>query len=88
MNKGKEDPAGAVAMGPGTPYGAIRRLLQDNLIEEADERPDAEMDDERRKYYRLTQKGKSCLSAELQRLEELVDIGRRRKLIHVRTFAI
>ncbi|MDB4978336.1 MAG: PadR family transcriptional regulator [Candidatus Peribacteria bacterium] len=87
MKQAEEDSAGAVTMGPGALYGAIKRLVQDNLIEEVEERPDPELDDERRKYYRLTQKGKSCLSVELRRLEELVEVGKRRKLIHAHAFA-
>src|SRR5579862_1276285 len=46
-----------VRMGPGTLYGTIKRLLADGLIEESGERPDPEMDDERRRYYRLTDWG-------------------------------
>ena len=45
---------GQVRLGPGTLYGAIKRMIQDGLIEESDERPDPELDDERRRYYRLT----------------------------------
>ena len=41
-------------MGPGTLYGAIKRMLADGLIEETDERPDPELDDQRRRYYRVT----------------------------------
>lgn len=63
---------GAVSMGPGTLYGAIKRLLNAGLIEESDERPDPELDDERRRYYRVTGFGARVLTAELARLEQLV----------------
>ena len=63
---------GAVRLGPGTLYGSIKRMLADGLIEEADERPDPELDDQRRRYYRLTGLGERVRSAELQRLEALV----------------
>lgn len=63
---------GAVRMGPGTLYGAIRRLLADALIEETAERPDAELDDQRRRYYRLTGLGEQVCAAELRRLDALV----------------
>src|SRR5438874_12900033 len=48
---------GSVRLGPGTLYGAISRLLEDRIIEESEERPDPEVDDTRRRYYRLTKFG-------------------------------
>jgi DNA-binding PadR family transcriptional regulator len=63
---------GAVRMGPGTLYGSIKRMLADGLIEETAERPDAELDDQRRRYYRLTGVGERVRSLELQRLEAFV----------------
>jgi DNA-binding PadR family transcriptional regulator len=55
-------------MGPGTLYGCLKRMLAAGLIEEADERPDPEIDDERRRYYRMTPVGERKLRAEAQRL--------------------
>ncbi len=49
---------GAVQLGPGGIYTTIKRLLDDGLIEECDERPDPELDDARRRYYRLTALGR------------------------------
>lgn len=63
---------GAVRMGPGTLYGSIKRLLADGLIEESEERPDPALDDQRRRYYRLTGLGEQVCAAELQRLEALI----------------
>lgn len=63
---------GAVRMGPGTLYGSIKRLLADGLIEESEERPDPALDDQRRRYYRLTGLGQQVCAAELQRLEALI----------------
>ena len=63
---------GAVRMGPGTLYGSIKRMLADGLIEETAERPDPELDDQRRRYYRATALGERACAAELQRLENLV----------------
>jgi DNA-binding PadR family transcriptional regulator len=63
---------GAVRMGPGTLYGSIKRLLADGLIEESEERPDPELDDQRRRYYKLTGLGERVCTAELQRLEALI----------------
>ncbi len=63
-------------MGPGTLYGSIKRMLKAGLIEESGERPDPALDDERRRYYRLTGLGKRVLSAEVQRLSILVSAAR------------
>jgi len=63
---------GHVKMGPGTLYGSVKRMLKDGLIEETAERPDPELDDQRRRYYRLTALGSQVRTAELQRLEALV----------------
>jgi DNA-binding PadR family transcriptional regulator len=63
---------GEVAMGPGTLYGTIKRMLSAGLLEETDERPDPELDDERRRYYRATGFGARVLDAETARLDRLV----------------
>ena len=63
---------GEVRMGPGTLYGAIKRMLHAGLVEETDERPDPDADDERRRYYRATGLGVRLLTAETERLERLV----------------
>lgn len=63
---------GAVRMGPGTLYGSIKRMLAEGLIEETAERPVAELDDQRRRYYRRTGLGERVCASELQRLEALV----------------
>jgi DNA-binding PadR family transcriptional regulator len=63
---------GAVRMGPGTLYGSVKRMLADGLIEEAPARPDPELDDQRRRYYRVTGLGQKVRAAELSRLETLV----------------
>ena len=62
---------GSVTMGPGTLYGTIKRMLKSGLVEETDERPDPELDDERRRYYRLTSLGSEVLDAEVARMEQL-----------------
>src|SRR5437867_4122367 len=57
MQEVVESTGGQIRMGPGTLYGTIKRLLEARLIEESDERPDAALDDERRRYYRITTLG-------------------------------
>jgi len=63
---------GRVRMGPGTLYGSVKRMLADGLIEETTSRPDPSLDDQRRRYYRLTELGERVCAAELQRLEALI----------------
>ncbi len=76
-----EQTGGKMRLGPGTLYGAIKRMTGDGLIEESSERPDTDMDDERRRYYRLTDFGQRVGSAETERLSALVRKARARKLI-------
>jgi DNA-binding PadR family transcriptional regulator len=63
---------GKVRLWPATLYGSIKRLIEAELIEESDERPAPELDDARRRYYRLTPLGKRVLDAECERLLDLV----------------
>jgi len=62
---------GDVTMGPGTLYGTVKRMLDAGLVEETDERPDPELDDERRRYYRLSGFGARVLDAEIARMAQL-----------------
>jgi DNA-binding PadR family transcriptional regulator len=73
--------AGRVKMGPGTLYGSIKRMLAAQLIEEAAERPDPDLDDERRRYYRLSGLGRRVVSAESQRLTQAVKVARQKHVI-------
>jgi DNA-binding PadR family transcriptional regulator len=73
-----ERTGGAMRLGTGTLYTAISRLLEQGLVEEPDERPDAEEDDERRRYYRLTPFGRDVANAEARRLAALVKMARAR----------
>jgi len=81
MQEVDERTEGKVRLGPGTLYGSIKRMLSDGLVEETDERPDPEMDDERRRYYRLTDFGYRVATAQAQRLERLVKSARTKKLL-------
>ncbi len=71
--------SGAVKMGPGTLYGAASQMLKVGLIEEAPERPDPDLDDQRRRYYRLTGLGLRALDAEVSRIEQLARTARTRR---------
>ena len=81
MREVDERTSGNVKLGPGTLYGSIKRMVGDGLIEELEERPDPELDDERRRYYRLTDFGYRVASAEAQRLEQMVRSARAKKLL-------
>jgi DNA-binding PadR family transcriptional regulator len=72
---------GETRLGPGTLYGSIKRMLADGLIEESEERPDPEMDDQRRRYYRITDFGRWVAGAEAERLQGLIDAARAKKLL-------
>jgi DNA-binding PadR family transcriptional regulator len=63
---------GRVRLWPATLYGSLKRMIEAGLIEESDERPAPELDDARRRYYRLTGLGRRVLDAECDRLQELV----------------
>lgn len=72
---------GRVKLGPGTLYGTIKRLLADGLIVEAGVRPDPALDDERRRYYTLTELGRGVLTSDAERLAELVEMARSKQLL-------
>jgi DNA-binding PadR family transcriptional regulator len=81
MQEVAEHTGGRMKMGPGTVYGTIKRLLEAGLIEESDERPDPQMDDERRRYYRLSGVGQRAVRAEAQRYAEVAAVARGKRLI-------
>jgi DNA-binding PadR family transcriptional regulator len=69
---------GNLNMGPGTLYGSIKRMIAAGLIQETEERPDPELDDERRRYYRMTALGQRVMVAESGRLVQAVRIARQK----------
>ena len=66
---------GGLQLGPGTLYGCLKRMLAAGLVAECDERPDPKLDDERRRYYRMTPLGKKLVRAEAQRLAGAVTVA-------------
>ncbi len=76
MQEVLERTGGKVRLWPATLYGTLKRLIEEELIEESDARPPADIDDARRRYYRLTRLGRRVLAAESQRLEDLVRVIR------------
>jgi DNA-binding PadR family transcriptional regulator len=81
MQQIDRDTGGLFRIGPGTLYGTIKRMMKAGWIEEADERPDPELDDERRRYYRLTALGFKVSRAEAQRLAGMVNLARKSNLL-------
>lgn len=71
---------GAVQLGAGTLYRSIHRMLEQGLVVESSERPDPELDDERRRYYRITALGRAAARAEAARLADLVALARAKGL--------
>jgi DNA-binding PadR family transcriptional regulator len=72
---------GQVLMGPGTLYGSIKRMLQADLIEESDERPDPALDKQQRRYYRLTGLGRRSLHMEAERMASQVSLARAKNVL-------
>ena len=88
MREVEERTEGQTRLGPGTLYGSIKRMLADVLIEGSDKRPDPEMDDQRRRYYRITDFGRRVAGAEAERLSGLVETARARKLLRSRKSSV
>ncbi len=76
--------SGAITLHPGTLYRALARLLESGLIDEVDDRPVPAHDDERRRYYRLTERGIAVARAEAERMAGQLEAARSRKLLKVR----
>jgi DNA-binding PadR family transcriptional regulator len=66
---------GKLELGPGMLYGSINKMLALGLIEESDDRPDPHLDDERRRYYRITSSGRKVARAEAARMRELTQLA-------------
>lgn len=81
MQEVSEQSEGRTRLGPGTLYGAIKRMLRAGLIAETEERPDPRVDDQRRRYYRMSAQGRRVAVAESERLAGLLKTALDKKLI-------
>lgn len=81
MQEVEERTGGGLVMGPGTLYGTLKRMLEAGMVEESGERPDPAMDDQRRRYYRLTRRGHRAATQEAERREALVRAARAKSLL-------
>jgi DNA-binding PadR family transcriptional regulator len=72
---------GGAPFGTATLYAVLRRFVGEGLLVESDERPAAALDDERRRYFRITDAGRRAASAEAARMEAVLELARARKLI-------
>jgi DNA-binding PadR family transcriptional regulator len=79
MQEVQERTNGAVKLWPATLYGSLKRLISAGLIEESEERPAPELDDARRRYYKLTRMGKRVLELECERLEGMVHMAQKKR---------
>jgi DNA-binding PadR family transcriptional regulator len=71
---------GRLKLSVSTLYGAVQRLESEGLIQESSARPDPALDDERRRYFRITDFGRDVVRAELRRFEEALSMARAKKL--------
>ena len=81
MKAVEEETQGQMQIRTGSLYGSIRRMIEAGLIEETDERPDAELDDERRRYYGLTAFGKRVLAAEAARIAKVMALMHGKRIL-------
>ena len=81
MREVAADTNGSLQLGPGTLYGSLKRMVAGRLIEETDERPDPDLDDERRRDHRITDFGMKAVRAEAERLATAVSAARAKRLL-------
>jgi DNA-binding PadR family transcriptional regulator len=81
MRQVEEQSGGRMRLGPGTLYSSIQSLLEEKLVEETDANADGKLGSERRRYYRLTSLGRRLLRSEAERLAELLQVVRAKKLL-------
>jgi DNA-binding PadR family transcriptional regulator len=77
----EEQTDGRVRLSTGTLYAMIKRMLSEGIIAECRNRPPAEEDDQRRRYYRLTPLGRNVAMAEVERMERMIATAREKHLL-------
>jgi DNA-binding PadR family transcriptional regulator len=77
----RERTADEVVLSTSTLYGAIKRMMRDGLIEQTDMRPAPELDDERRRYYRITDFGREVAECEARRIQRLAEMIKDRQFV-------
>ncbi len=80
MQEVRRRTGGRRRLAPGTLYRSLRQMQERGLVAESEERPDAGLEDERRRYYRLTELGRRVAVAEVERLEGVVRAARSKGL--------
>lgn len=81
MRQVADQTGGRMRLGPGTLYSSIQSLLEAKLIEEVGSREDSSLNNERRRYYRLTSAGRKLARSEAERLADLLRVARARKIL-------
>ena len=81
MRSVEKETQGQMQIRTGSLYGSIQRMIEAGLIEETNERPDPELDDERRRYYGLTDFGRRVLSAEAARIARAMAVIRDKRIL-------
>jgi DNA-binding PadR family transcriptional regulator len=81
MRNVAEQTGGRMRLGPGTLYSSIQSLVEEKLIEEIEQREDARLGRERRRYYRLTAAGRKVARSEAERLAGLLRVARAKKIL-------
>lgn len=72
---------GTVRLTASTLYSAINRMVEDGLITESEERPAPELDDERRRYFQITEIGREILQEEAERFQRVTEMARRKGIL-------
>jgi DNA-binding PadR family transcriptional regulator len=81
MQEVRRRTAGKRRLAPGTLYRSLKQMEERGWVVESQERPEPSLDDERRRYYQLTDLGRRVALAEVERLEGLVDAARSKGFI-------
>jgi len=81
MRRVEQHTSGRTRLGPGTLYSSIRALLDAGFIAEVTSRRDEDLNDERRRYYRLTAAGRKAAREEAERLADLLRVARAKKIL-------